>query len=292
MNLSRPLRLAILDMYAGVANEGMRCIKQLIAQFQEKEGIPIEYEVFDVRNKEEVPEVEDFELFISSGGPGSPHPEGYHWERVYFSFLDEVWKYNHNHQKPDKKYLFLICHSFQMACFHWKIGLVGKRRTTSFGTFPVHKAHVAHQEPFLAGLADPFWAVDSRDYQVIQPDFHRIEQMGAKVLCLEKIRPHVKLERAIMAIRFSAEIFGTQFHPEADAEGMLRYFLNPEKKASVIKSYGEEKYLSMIDHLNDPDKIMLTESVVIPTFLKTSAQKVIKQLKLAAAPPTEAPLVP
>jgi GMP synthase-like glutamine amidotransferase len=47
--------------------------------------------------------------------------------------------------------------------------------------------------------------------------------LGVTILRLEKERPHVNLERAIMAIRFSKEVFGTQFHPEADGEGMLRY---------------------------------------------------------------------
>jgi GMP synthase-like glutamine amidotransferase len=78
-----------------------------------------------------------------------------------------------------------------------------------------------------------------------------------------------------MAIRFSNEIFGTQFHPEADAEGMLRYFLKEDKKQNVIKNHGEEKYQSMINHLNDPDKILLTESVILPTFLNVAIQRIV-----------------
>ena len=78
------------------------------------------------------------------------------------------------------------------------------------------------------------------------------------------------LEQAIMCIRFSREIIGTQFHPEADAEGMLRYFLREDKKASIINNHGEAKYNDMIAHLNDPDKILMTESAIIPTFLKSA----------------------
>ena len=118
------------------------------------------------------------------------------------------------------------------------------------------------------GLDDPFWAVDSRDFQVIQPNQKVLDHMGAKVMCIEKYRPHVALERAVMAIRFSKEIFGTQFHPEADAEGMLRYFMRDDKKQAIIKNHGEQKYYDMIAHLNDPDKIMLTEHTILPTFLK------------------------
>jgi homoserine O-succinyltransferase/O-acetyltransferase len=109
---------------------------------------------------------------------------------------------------------------------------------------------------------------------VIEPNNHILEHMGAKIMGLEKIRPHVPLDRAIMAIRFSQEIFGTQFHPEADAEGMLRYFLREDKKANIVKNYGEERYNDMIMHLNDPDKILLTEKTIIPGFLKRALRQI------------------
>jgi hypothetical protein len=100
--------------------------------------------------------------------------------------------------------------------------------------------------------------------------------MGARVLSLEKIRPHIPLERAVMSIRFSKEIFGTQFHPEADSEGMLHYFLTEEKKQIVINNHGEEKYYEMIERLDDPDKILLTESVIIPKFLEHAASNLME----------------
>ena len=101
-----------------------------------------------------------------------------------------------------------------------------------------------------------------------------------KVLALEKIRPHVNLERAIMAIRFSNEIFGTQFHPEADGDGMLRYFRTEEKRTQIVVNHGEAKYEEMVDSLEDPDKIKRTESVIIPSFLRQA----IKALVPAANP--------
>ncbi|HEV7349579.1 type 1 glutamine amidotransferase [Telluribacter sp.] len=273
MNIEKQaFRIAVLDMYNGVENEGMRCIKQHIEDFGLKEGLPVQYQVFDVRQHHEVPDL-SFDAYISTGGPGSPMVEGTVWERRFFNFLDQIWAHNANRRNRIKKPLFLICHSFQMACVHWQIGSVGKRRSTSFGTFPVHMTRSAHQEPLFSGLNDPFWVVDSREYQVIQPNHHVLEQMGAKVLCLEKIRPHVNLERAVMAIRFSKEIVGTQFHPEADAEGMLRYFLKEDKKANIVKNHGLDKYNAMIEHLNDPDKILLTGSTILPGFLSRAAQR-------------------
>lgn len=271
-NDSKHFRIAILDLYDGFENEGMRCIKKIIKAFGENEGLNVEFEVFDVRQKLEIPSLE-YHAYISTGGPGNPAATGALWERKYFQFLDNLLKYNAKRQNRVKKHLFLICHSFQMACIHWQLGSVSKRRKTSFGTFPVHKTSYGRKDLLLKDLEDPFWIVDSRDFQVTQPNQYTLDAMQAKVLCLEKIRPHVKLERAIMAIRFSNEIVGTQFHPEADAEGMLRYFLREDKKAAIIKNHGEDKYNDMIEHLNDPDKISRTEAVILPSFLKNAWEK-------------------
>lgn len=273
-------KIAILDMNAGHANEGMRCIKMLVEQFLGQKHIKGNYDVFDVRVKNEIPKIKDYDIFISSGGPGTPLIVGELWENTYFNFLDAVLL--HNLSKPNKKHLFLICHSFQMACLHWDLAKVTKRRSTSFGILPMHKTKSGENEVLFQDLDDPFYAVDSRDYQVIGPKEWKLDSLDGRVLCIEKERPNVALERAVMAIRFSNEIFGTQFHPEADAEGMTRYFEREDKKAVVIKKHGKRKYKNMLEHLNDDDKIMKTNAVIIPRFLKLAAEAIEKtELQLA-----------
>ncbi len=273
MTPTKQLRIAILDMNNGFQNEGMRCIKKIVSDFGMEEEHSIDCQIFDVRQENALPDL-TFDIYISSGGPGSPKPEGKLWEKRFFKFLDSL--YRHNRIQRDKKSLFLICHSFQLACVHWEIGRVCKRRKNSFGIFPIHRTRLAAKEPYFKGLEDPFWAVDSRDYQVIEPDNLVLDHMGARIMGMEKIRPHVPLERAIMAIRFSPEIFGTQFHPEADAEGMLRHFQKEDKKAAIIKNYGEERYYEMIAHLNDPEKILLTEKTILHNFLRIAAGKTLQ----------------
>jgi hypothetical protein len=130
-------------------------------------------------------------------------------------------------------------------------------------------------EPVFENMPDPFYAVDSRDYQVIQPDQKRIKESGAKILCIEKERKHVPFERAVMGIRFNEYFIGTQFHPEADALGMQKHLQTGEKKKTVIENHGEAKWLSMMERLNDPDKIVWTHDHVIPNFLKLAAGQVI-----------------
>ncbi|MCS6820813.1 MAG: GMP synthase [Microscillaceae bacterium] len=267
------LNIAILDMYNNHPNEGMRCILQIIHAFLGEEQIRGNYKIYNVRAKNEFPVIQDYDIFISTGGPGSPHPVGEEWEKNYFQFLDDI--YYHNKYNHTKKFLFLICHSFQMACIHWDLATVNKRRSTSFGVMPIHRTELGFHESIFEGLPEPFYAVDSRDYQVISPKYENLEKMGAKLLCLEKIRPHVDLERAIMCIRFTPEIFGTQFHPEADSVGMLHYFQTEEKRKLIIETHGEAKYKEMMERLDDPDKIKLTEATIIPNFLRNAAENLL-----------------
>ena len=166
----------------------------------------------------------------------------------------------------------MICHSYQLVCRHYRLAEVSKRRSTAFGVFPIHLLSDGKEEVIFEGLNDPFYAVDSRDYQVTSPNHRRLKAMGASVLCIEKERPHVPLERAIMGIRFNAYMVGTQFHPEADAIGMSMYLQREDKKQSVIAAHGESKWASMIEQLNDPDKILWTYSHVLPNFLNQAIE--------------------
>lgn len=267
MREMKTIRLAILDLYEGQPNEGMRCIRQLLRQYADENGVQIIKDEFDVRQKSQLPDL-SYDIYISSGGPGSPLDSvDTRWENLYFQWLKKVEQYNNDSSKYPKKQVLFICHSFQLACRYFRIARVAKRRSTAFGVFPVHRLEEGQNEPVFAGLQDPFYAVDSRDYQVIEPDHRRVQEMGATLLAIEKERPHIPLERAIMAIRFNENMIGTQFHPEADAIGMSMYLQRADKKETVIENHGYEKWKSMIDHLNDPDKILYTYSHVIPNFL-------------------------
>jgi homoserine O-succinyltransferase len=266
LNDKQAVRIAILDLYEGVTNQGMRGIREIIKQFGEINQLNIFLDEFDVRLKNSVPDL-SYDIYISSGGPGSPlESEGSQWEKKYFEWLNAVEKWNDDSQNVQKKYVFFICHSFQLVCRHWQLAKVCRRKSTSFGVFPIHLLEEGKEEPVFNGMADPFYAVDSRDFQVIEPRMNVLYK-GAKILCIEKDRPHLPYERAIMGIRFSNYFIGTQFHPEADAIGMSIYLQTEEKKKTVIDNHGEKKWKSMIEQLNDPDKILWTYAHILPNFL-------------------------
>jgi hypothetical protein len=132
------------------------------------------------------------------------------------------------------------------------------------------------EENVFTTLNDPFYAVDSRDYQVINPNHQRINELGAKILAIEKERPHVPYQRAIMSVRFNDYFIGTQFHPEADATGMSMYLQREDKKKMVIENYGHAKWESMINQLNDPDKILMTHDTVLPNFLNIAVGELVE----------------
>lgn len=274
MQPSSTIRIAILDMYNGIPNQGMRCVHEILEEFQTEHQLPMETTVYDVRVKNELPALEAFDICISSGGPGSPvETIDTDWDKKWCALMDSIFEHNRvTNDASKKKYVFFICHSYQMACRHFGLGKVVKRHSTAFGVFPTHKLDAGSTDPIFSGLSEPFYTVEHRDYQVIQPSLERFEQMGAEVLAIEKDRPHVDFERATVAIRFSKEAVGTQFHPEADGIGMRVHLAKPEQRASIVEKYGEEKYNETLDRLDDPDKIILTQSVIIPNFLLDSVE--------------------
>ena len=272
------LRVAILDLYEGQPNQGMRCIRQILNEWGEFHSIELSFDEFDVRLKNEVPDL-SYYIYISSGGPGSPlESEGSEWEKHYFKWLSEIENWNTDPTKENKKFVFFICHSFQLICRHYRIGDISKRKSTAFGVFPVHVTLDGQKDPVFAGLRDPFYVLDSRDYQVTLPNFDKLKMIGATILCIEKYRPHVPYAQAIMGIRFNRYMIGTQFHPEADAIGMSMYLQTEEKKKTVIDNHGLEKWQSMLEQLNDPDKIMWTYAQVLPNFLTEAVRQLKNEL--------------
>jgi homoserine O-succinyltransferase/O-acetyltransferase len=273
----KQVRVAILDLYEGAANQGMRCIRQILNDWGTAHRYNVTVKEYDVRLQHQVPDT-SYDIYISSGGPGSPlESEGSEWEKVYFNWLKQIENWNNSSEHFPKKHVFFICHSFQLVCRHYNIGNVCPRKSTAFGVFPVHKTDAGRNEPVFDNMPDPFYAVDSRDFQVIEPNYVQLMRSGATILAIEKERPHVPYERAIMAVRFNDHFIGTQFHPEADAQGMSIYLQREDKKQTVIENHGEEKWADMIEQLNDPDKIMWTYNHILPNFLNQAVGENIMQ---------------
>ena len=268
------VKIALLDMYNGEPNQGMRCIIEIINRFSPV----VSFEIFDVRLKSQLPDINNFDIFISTGGPGNQLIGDGNWDKKYYELIDSLNKWNVDN--PVKKHVLFICHSFQMACLHFGLATVTKRNDTSFGVMTMHKTNEGQTDPLFEGLADPFYAIDSRDYQVVQPKLSVFAKKGAKIISLEKIRDHVQYERAIMAVRFTDYFVGTQFHPEADPISFVSDLRNKEAKEKIMKMKGKKKYRNMLEDLMDDDKIYKTNETLIPNFLRIAINDLMKTKKM------------
>jgi len=255
--MTKPLiTIAIIDMYDGTANVGMDCIVNILKNWGIKRNFTIESAIFKLRAQNEIPD-QSFDIYISSGGPGSPiDSENTSWDNLYTKWLEQMMHLN----KP----VLLICHSFQLACRHFNLGSIGLRKSRQIGILPVHPLCA---DPIFNGLDDPFYALESRSYQILAPNDAALSNMGASIIALEKIRPQVPLERAIMGIRFNKHMIGVQFHPEGEAETLQGFFKDPILKDKIIEEFGIEKWKTTMAHLDDPLKIQKTSAHFIPNFL-------------------------
>jgi len=279
-----PVRIALLDLYNGQANQGIRALRALIMASEEQHGHPVVLDAFDVRQHAETPDF-SYDIYVSSGGPGSPHAgEGADWEAAYFDWLAALWQHNAEAAPGAKKHALFICHSFQMMCRHFELGAVTERHAESFGIVPVHRTAAGQREPLFEGLVDPFWAADFRSWQVIQPNHNRLQALGAEIIALEQqhLLPH---ERALMGIRLSPELVGVQFHPEADPDGMLLHFQQPKRRNAIVDKFGEERYERLIRRLGDPTYLAPTHRTIVPTFLARAARATRSAASVPASHP-------
>ncbi len=267
------IRIAILDLYNGEANEGIRCIHELIQQFSEESELEILTDTYAVRLSEDIPDL-SYDIYISSGGPGSPlETKGMGWDTKYFELIDSIEAWN---KLPHtvKKHVFFICHSFQMICRHYGFAEISRREPSSYGIFPVNLTPKGRGESIFETLPDAFYIADFRMFQVIRPDLIQMEKRGYEILAEENQTAPGSVDRALMAIRFSEYFIGTQFHPEADPEGMLVHFYGA-KKEPIINNVGEAAYQEMVLHLKDPDKIARTRSTILPNFLRLATSQLV-----------------
>ncbi len=268
MKMNAPVRMAILDMNNNVENMGITSIKRIADRFP-----LVDYDVFDVRYKAEVPGP-GYDIYISSGGPGDPLDGDGIWDKAYYDLQDQLWE--HNLHAQHKKYAFFICHSFQMICHHMGIGNITHRPKESFGIVPVMKTEAGMRDPLLKDLHNPFYGADFRRFQVVSPNLKRMKEMGIVITAMEMGEEDNPGGNALMAVRFSDAWFGTQFHPEAHPDGMLHYLRRPEKKEMILNQFGLNTYEEMMHNAIHPDRLTQTRDHVLPGFIKNALDKILE----------------
>lgn len=161
-----------------------------------------------------------------------------------------------------------------MMCRHLSIADVVLRPIPSLGVIPVQLTEAGMEEPVFEGLQDPLYVGDFRRWHVINPNLERINRLGGEILAQEFPHEEEGWSQAVMAMRFTPEWIGTQFHPEADPDGMIRHFHSPLEREQIIEKNGKAAYHQMLSYAQDPDKLRLTFEKIIPNFIEQSIQKI------------------
>ena len=133
---ARPLRICIVDMNNAHVNQAMRCLRGLVSNFvdhvhlQNPDLVCEKVEVSPRDTNDPVPR--DCDLYLSTGGPGSPFDgDGSAWSDDYGHFCDHVAE-SSARGGQGRQGLFAICYSFEMVLRHFDLAHIGPRaeRTT------------------------------------------------------------------------------------------------------------------------------------------------------------------
>jgi len=265
-----PLRVCLVDMNNGHVNQAMRCLRGIVASFfdrvrRENPGIVCELGEVSPRDTN-TPVPEDYDLYISTGGPGSPFDgDGQSWVADYSRFLDAVAE-SAICGGETQSAVFAICYSFEMVVRHFKLAAIEPRSERKFGVMPVYTTPEGQTHPLLRPFGDRLFAFEHRNWEAIDLDTAKLASLGGVLLARES-RDGLSKGRAILGLDVTAGVEAVQFHPEADRPGVMNWVSRPEQAAAFKAAYGEFTYQAMLRTLDDPRRLARTYSLVIPGWM-------------------------
>lgn len=267
----RPLRICLVDMNDGHENQAMRCFRLICTEFHKhvqkhNPNVELQIEHVSPRDKDEAPP-EDCDLYLSSGGPGSPFDgDNKSWPAKYAKFLDDVVEDN-DKREANAKGLFGVCYSFEMIVRHFKVCTMAPRATRKFGVMPIYTTRDGQEHPLLAPFGDRLFAFEHRNWEAIELDTAHLERLGGKLLARESREGQNDKGSAVLGLDVAPGVETVQFHPEADRTGVVTWVRKPEQAAAFRAAYGDETYERMLKTLDDPSRLARTFSMLIPGWM-------------------------
>ncbi len=266
------LKVCLVDMNNGVANQATRCFRRLVDGFSKRvreanPSLDVVFKHVQPRNLGELPDA-DTDLLLSSGGPGAP-TDGYEdpWSTGYRAFLDRVTEANLKDRFTSPKAL-LICHSFELGVLHYGVAQMARRETKKFGLMPAYMTADGEATDYLRPFGYRLFSWEHRDWQAVDLDSQRLADIGGAVLATETHESHgAHKGDAALAIRFTAGVDGTQFHPEADKPGVMAWVEKPESQNALRLAYGDALLDRMVKSLGNPDRLAKTFALLVPGWL-------------------------
>jgi GMP synthase-like glutamine amidotransferase len=269
-------------------NQAMRCLRGIVAQFfervrRENPHLPCELGEVSPRNTND-PIPDDYDLYLSSGGPGSPFDgDGAPWTFDYGRFVDGVIDAS-TAGAGRQRACFAICYSFEMVVRHLNLAAIVPRVDRKFGVMPIYTTTEGQEHPLLSPFGDRLFAFEHRNWEAIDLDERKLRDLGGKLLARES-RDGVSKGRAILGLDVAPGVEAVQFHPEADRPGVMNWVARPEQAAAFKATYGEVTYQAMLRTLDDPRRLARTYALVIPGWLTRKFNEFASNREYSELPP-------
>ncbi len=285
---SGKLRVGVIDMNAGHVNQAIRCIGVLIDQLASRvrhanPGLEVETVHASPRDTTDVPP-DDCDLYISSGGPGSPFDgDGQPWVDDYSDFLDGIVDDNIKYDGRGRA-VMAVCYSFEMAVRHFAVADVAPRSTRKFGVMPIYTTEEGREHPLLEPFGDRLFAFEHRNWEAVDLDESALARHGGRLLARES-RDGESKGRALMAFDFAPGVEGVQFHPEADRPGVMAWVARPDQAEAFKLAYGITTYERMLKTLDNPQRLARTFALLIPGWMQRKFNAIAERRGWNPLPP-------
>jgi GMP synthase-like glutamine amidotransferase len=272
------VKVGIVDMNAGHVNQAIRCFGVLIDRFASNvraanPSLVVEKVHVSPRDKDEPPP-EGCDLYICTGGPGSPFDgDGKTWVDDFSRFLDRI--VDESTARDDAPAAFCICYSFEMAVRHFGVAEVAPRAERKFGVMPVYTTEEGRAHPLLSSFGDRLFAFEHRNWEAIGLDASKLQRHGGHLLARES-RDGISKGAALMAFDFAPGVEGVQFHPEADRPGVVAWVERPDQAEAFKLAYGVTTYERMLKTLDDPSRLARTFAMLIPGWMHRRFNRLAK----------------
>lgn len=284
----RPLRVCIVDMNNAHVNQAMRCLRGIVGHFFDRvretnPGLQCELSEVSPRDTNH-PVPRDRDLYLSSGGPGSPFDgDGSLWTEDYSRFLDGLVD-SAERGGAERRAIFAICYSFEMVVRHFQLAAIAPRTDRKFGVMPIYTTPAGQRHPLLEPFGDRLFAFEHRNWEAVDLDERKLSSLGGSVLALES-RDGFSKGRAILGLDAAPGVEAVQFHPEADRPGVMNWVSRPEQAAAFRAAYGEVTYQAMLRTLDDPRRLARTYALVIPGWMARQFNLLARERGYAEMPP-------
>jgi GMP synthase-like glutamine amidotransferase len=266
------LRLCLVDMNNGHANQASRCFAVLVDDFFAKvkarnPQIHCEFSKVEPRNKGELPS-DSCDFYLSSGGPGGPFDhDGDPFYAQYRSWVDGVVDENlRNGAGQPSRSVFAVCYSFEVLVRHFGVATMQERARRRFGVMPVYTTSEGMSHPLTGVFDDRLFAFEQRSWEAVGLEERTLRELGGKLLAQES-RDGKSKGQGLLAFDFAPGVLGTIFHPEADKPGVVAWLSRRDQAEAFIDAYGAVTYERMISTLDNPSRLAKTFTQMLPGWL-------------------------